>query len=102
MVVGKGFDGIIYALTFSSYASSQAAMCALIERWMDTTHTIHLPFREITISLLDFAAITRLSFSREPVPLSSEVYSSVVVRNMWLEDLFGFAASMKFDCSSLI
>ena len=28
----KGFDGVIFTLTYSSYASSQVVMCALIEQ----------------------------------------------------------------------
>ena len=44
-------------------------MCALIERWMDTIHTFHLPFREMTVTPLDFAAINGLSFFREPIHL---------------------------------
>ena len=81
MVAGKGFDGIISTLTYCSYASIQAAMYALVERWMDTTHSFHLPFREMTITPLDFAAIIGLSFSWEPISLSNEVFSSVVARN---------------------
>ena len=69
---------------------------------METTHTFHLPFEEMTITSLDFAAITKLSFSREPIPLSNEVYSSMVMRNVWLRDLFGATSSIKFDCSSLV
>ena len=69
---------------------------------MDTTHTFHLLFKEMTITLLDFAAITGLSFSREPIPLSNEAYSSVMVRNRWLKDLFGVTASINSGCSSLI
>ena len=69
---------------------------------MDTIHTFHLPFGEMTITPLDFAAITGLSFFGEPIPLSNETYSSVAVRNVWLKDLFGFTASMKSGCSSLI
>ena len=97
-VVAKGFDGIISSLIYSSYALSQAAMCALINWWMDTTYTFHLPIEEITITPLDFAAITGQSFFGKPIPLSSEAYSSVVVRNMWLKDLFGVTASVKFGC----
>ena len=54
MVAGKGFDGIIFALTYSSYALSQVAMSALVERWMDTTHIFYLPLGEMTITPLDF------------------------------------------------
>lgn len=62
-------------------------MGVLIERWMDTTHSFHLPFEEMTTTLLDFITITRLIFFKEPVPFSNEVYSFVVVRNKWLKDL---------------
>ena len=57
-----GLDGIIASLTYGSYTSSQAAMCALIEWWMDTTYTFHIPFGKIIVTPLDFAAITCLSF----------------------------------------
>ena len=56
----------------------------------------------MTITPLNFAAITRLSFSGEPIPLSNKAYISAVVRNMWLRDLFGATASMKSDYSSLV
>ena len=80
-VYGCLFDGIISTLTCGSYASSQAAMCALVERWMDTMHTFDLPFEEMTITLLDFLTITGMSFSGEPIPFSSEACSFVVTRN---------------------
>ena len=102
MVVGMGFVGVISALTYSSYASSQATMCALIELWMDTTHSFHLPFGEMTITPLDFVTITGLSFSGEPIPVSNEPYSSTVVRNIWLKDLFGAIAAMKSGCILLV
>ena len=102
MVSGKGFDGIISALTYGSYASSQVAMCALVDWWMDTTHMVHLPFGEITVIPIDFAAITGLSFSREPVQFSSEAYSFIVMRNRWLRDSFGIMAFVKSCYSSLI
>ena len=75
MVPRKGFDDIIFSLTYSSYASSQAVVCALVVRWMDTTYTFHLSFTEITIIPLDFNAITRLSFSTIPIADSLEIYA---------------------------
>ena len=74
-------------------------MCALIERWMDTTHSFHMPFGEMTITLFDFSAITGLSFSREPILLSNEVYGSALVRNVWLKELFRATTSVKSGCS---
>ena len=101
MVAGKCFD-IIFILAYTSYSLSQTTMYALIERWMDTTHTFYLPFREMIITLLNFAAITGLSFSRELVPLSSEAYSSAMVRKRCLKDIFKATTSVKSGCSSLI
>ena len=69
---------------------------------MDTTHTFHLPFGEMTVTPLNFAAITRLNFYREHVLFSSKAYSFVVVKNRWLRDSFGVMTPMKFGCSSLI
>ena len=79
MVARKSFDGIISALTYDSYALSQDTM--FVVWWMDTTHTFHLPFGEMTITPLDFVAIIRLSFSGEPIPISNKAYSSIVMQN---------------------
>ncbi|KDP46920.1 hypothetical protein JCGZ_10614 [Jatropha curcas] len=38
-----------------------SSILALMEHWMDTTHTFHLLFSEMTITPVDFA-ITGLSF----------------------------------------
>ena len=65
-------------------------------------HMFHLPFGEMTVTPLDFAAITVLKFSREPVLFSSAACSSVVVRNRWLRDSFGITVLMKSGYSSLI
>ena len=69
---------------------------------MDTSCTFCLPFREITITPFDFAAINRLSFFEEPIPLSNDAYSSAMVRNVWLRDLFGATSSLKFGYISLV
>ncbi|XP_065851666.1 uncharacterized protein [Euphorbia lathyris] len=37
--------------------------------WVDSTHTFHLPFREMTISPRDFSLLTGLRGSGTPVPL---------------------------------
>ena len=69
---------------------------------MDTTPSFHLPFGEMTITLLDFAAIILLSFFEEPILVSNEAYGSIVVRNRWLKDLFGVTTTIKSDCVSLV
>ena len=69
---------------------------------MDTTHSFHLHFGEMNIIPLDFTMITGLSFSGEPIPVSSEACSPAVMRNIWLRDLFGVTTSVKSGYSSLI
>ncbi|KDP24762.1 hypothetical protein JCGZ_25422 [Jatropha curcas] len=39
-----------------------SSILALMERWMDTTHTFHLSFSEMTITPIDFTAIMGLLF----------------------------------------
>ncbi|CAA0827392.1 Unknown protein [Striga hermonthica] len=43
--------------------SSPEVTAALVERWSDTTHTFHMATGEFTITPVDFAALTRLSFT---------------------------------------
>ena len=69
---------------------------------MDITHSFYLPFGEMTITPLDFTAITGLSFSREVVPFNSEAYSSIAMRKKWMKDMFGVITHMKLCCSSLV
>ena len=102
-VAGLGFDGIIAALHVGPSKSSQAAMTALVERWMDSTHTFHLPFGEMTIAPLDFAAITGLSFSGLPVPFGAAAYyPSASSTDEWAIELFGRKMEKKDGCSSLV
>ncbi|KDP24817.1 hypothetical protein JCGZ_25284 [Jatropha curcas] len=44
-----------------------SSILVLMERWMDSTHTFHLPFEEMTITPIDFAAIIELSFGGRSV-----------------------------------
>ena len=69
---------------------------------MYTNHTFHLPFREMTITPLDFVANPVLSSFEEAIPFSDEACSSMVVRNTWLKDLFRVVASVKSGCSTLL
>ncbi|KDP24011.1 hypothetical protein JCGZ_27039 [Jatropha curcas] len=42
--------------------SLPSSLLVLMERWMDTTHTFHIPFSKMTITPVDFATITSLPF----------------------------------------
>ncbi|KDP30106.1 hypothetical protein JCGZ_18238 [Jatropha curcas] len=46
---------------------------ALMEGWMDTTHTFHLPFDEMMITTVDFVAITRLPFGGQSVVFDDQL-----------------------------
>ena len=63
-VHGLGIDGIIDGLLEGSgtLRSCQEAMTALVERWSDCMHTFHFQFGEMTITSLNFAAITGFTF----------------------------------------
>ncbi|KAI8530045.1 hypothetical protein RHMOL_Rhmol11G0024000 [Rhododendron molle] len=48
-------------------------MTALAERWWDTTNTFHFRFGEMTVTPLDFAAITGLRVGGEPIPFDPSI-----------------------------
>ncbi|KAI8572049.1 hypothetical protein RHMOL_Rhmol01G0168100 [Rhododendron molle] len=50
-----------------------AVMTALAERWWDTTNTFHFRFGEMTVTPLDFAAITELRVGGEPIPFNPSI-----------------------------
>ncbi|KAI8559656.1 hypothetical protein RHMOL_Rhmol04G0190200 [Rhododendron molle] len=66
LVVEAGFGRFIQLLT--SVRVDRAVLTALTERRWDTTNTFHLRFREMTVTPLDFAAITGLRVGGEPIP----------------------------------
>ncbi|KAI8568017.1 hypothetical protein RHMOL_Rhmol02G0165900 [Rhododendron molle] len=51
----------------------RAVLTALTERWWDTTNTFHFRFREMTVTLIDFTAITGLRVGGEPIPYDSSI-----------------------------
>jgi Plant mobile domain len=59
----------------------RAVLTALTERWWDTTNTFHFRFGEMTITPLDFAAITGLRVGGDPIPYdSSLVFDDTALR----------------------
>ncbi|KDP21979.1 hypothetical protein JCGZ_03182 [Jatropha curcas] len=57
-----GFGCFIDTLPRVQGRTLPSSILALMERWMDTTHTFHLLFDEITITSVDFTAIISLAF----------------------------------------
>ncbi|XP_065876337.1 uncharacterized protein [Euphorbia lathyris] len=63
-----GFEPFISALPRTNGVCDRFGLRALCERWVDSTHTFHLSFGEMTISSRDFSLLTGLRGSSTPVP----------------------------------
>ncbi|XP_065862918.1 protein MAIN-LIKE 1-like [Euphorbia lathyris] len=63
------FEPFILTLPRANGVCDRRALRALCERWVDSTHTFHLPFEEMTISPRDFSLLTGLRGSDTLVPL---------------------------------
>ncbi|KAH7849478.1 hypothetical protein Vadar_018461 [Vaccinium darrowii] len=72
LVDASGFTIFIRLLTVTR--TDRKLIRALVERWWDTTNTFHFRFGEMTITPLDFAAITGLRVGGEPIPFDSKLY----------------------------
>ena len=70
LVWAFGFRRFIAALPTKRGISDYYFLFALIERWMDTTHTFHTRVGELTISSMSFSAITGIAFGGAPVPFN--------------------------------
>ena len=66
-----GFGPFILLLTVVRV--DRAVLTALAERWWDTTNTFHFQFEEMTVTPLDFAAITGLRVGGEPIPYDASL-----------------------------
>lgn len=67
LVDDAGFGIFIQILT-TPVRDDHALLTDLVERWWDTTNTFHLLPGEMTVTLLDFAAITGLRVGGDPIP----------------------------------
>ena len=45
----------------------QSLLSALVDRWRPETHTFHLPFAEMTVTLQDVAMLTGLPLQGRPI-----------------------------------
>ena len=68
LIWASGFRRFIATLPTERGRSDHYSLFALIERWMDTTHTFHTRVGELTISPMSFSAITGIAFERTLVP----------------------------------
>lgn len=67
----------------------------LAKRWWDTTNTFHLPFGEMTLTPLNFYAITGLSVGGKQIQLDLQITS----RPEYIENLLGFLPLSHTDSS---
>ena len=96
LIWASGFRHFIAALPTERGRSDHYSLFALIERWMDTTHTFHTRMGELTISPMSFSAITRIAFGGASVPFDfSYCHLSEGVRGQYVHDLLGFLPTWK-------
>ena len=63
-----GFEPFILALPTAVGRHDLNGLYALMERWMDSIHTFHLPVGELTLDPVAFVAITGVACAGETVP----------------------------------
>src|SRR5438105_15963406 len=66
LMVGAALEGGVHTPLPRVEAS---LLSALVDRWRPETHTFHMPFGEITVTLKDVAIITGLPIRGTPVVL---------------------------------
>ncbi|KAI8567969.1 hypothetical protein RHMOL_Rhmol02G0162700 [Rhododendron molle] len=64
----------------------EAVVRALPERWWDMTNSFHFPFGEMTVTPLDFSAITSLRVGGDPIPYNATTGKSA----MFQREMQGF------------
>ena len=83
------FHSFINAISGRSTKHDKAGLRALVERWMDTTHTFHLPFGEMTISPGDFAYLTSIPYDRRLIEFDASLYQPTL-QSEYIHHLLGF------------
>ncbi|KDP35492.1 hypothetical protein JCGZ_10955 [Jatropha curcas] len=68
---------------------------ALMERWNDCTHTFVFGFGEMTLTLVDYAAITGLRFTG-PVPPLDTRYQTAAIRAQLFRSLLGVTTQTRY------
>lgn len=77
-----GFGLFIPMLT--AVKSDHALLTVLAERWWDTSNTLHIPIGEMTVTPLDFAALTGLRVGGEPIPFDLGIHRDTAALEWFL------------------
>lgn len=59
-------------------------LTALAGRWQDTSNTFHFPIGEMTVTPLDFAAITGLRVGGDPITFHSRIHRDEIALRWFL------------------
>ena len=96
LIWASGFRRFIAALPTERGRSDHYSLFALIERWMDTTHTFHTRMGELTISHMSFSAITGITFGGTLILFDiGYCHLSEGARGQYVRDLLGFLPTWK-------
>ncbi|KAI8563687.1 hypothetical protein RHMOL_Rhmol03G0128700 [Rhododendron molle] len=82
LVDAAGFHLFIPILTVVK--NDHALLTALAERWHDTSNTFHFPIGEMTMTPVDFAALTGLRVRGEPIPFDLGIHRDTAALQWFL------------------
>ncbi|WCJ42032.1 hypothetical protein M5689_022860 [Euphorbia peplus] len=91
-IQATGFGPLISMLSPRGVRTDRAALAPLVERWMDSTHSFHFLHGEMTITPLDFSAITGLPFQGEHISFDSKLVCPALAKDS-IDLLLGFSPS---------
>ena len=96
LIWASGFHRFIAALPTKRGRSDHYFLFALIERWIDTTHTFNTRVGELTIFLMNFSAITGIALGGTQVPFDVNYCRlSESAREQYVRDLLEFLPTWK-------
>ncbi|KDP30453.1 hypothetical protein JCGZ_17123 [Jatropha curcas] len=95
LVVATGFGDYAAGLRRTQPRFSPAMRYALMERWNDCTHTFVFGFGEMTLTPVDYAAITGLCFIG-PVPPLDARYQTATLGAQLVRSLLGVTSQTRY------
>lgn len=89
------FEDFVLSLPNAQGRTDYQPLHALMERWFETTHTFHLPFGELTLDPVSFAAVTGIACAGDAVPFDASIHLMTPDRVAYIERLLGMVPDMK-------
>ncbi|KDP20569.1 hypothetical protein JCGZ_04177 [Jatropha curcas] len=94
-VVAAGFEDYAAGLRCTQPRFPPAMRYALMERWNDCTHTFVFGFGEMTLTPMDYAAITGLHFTGPAPPLDA-LYQTATLGAQLVRSLLGITTQARY------